>query len=359
MKVVIVGGGVAAYRMVIGLANRLDIQVQLVSDDLTVFSPDAASILDDSCMTQSIRSASEHAQNIELYEDTVSAINARVKAIKGVSGTIYRYDTLVICDEGSVSVIPGSVDFSYNLYSQEARNELRTALNHLCKLSHRTSLRMLIIGGGKTGVELAASLPLYIKTITHRFSLPPKHIAVELFEKGSRLVPTMSATASEKVKNYLSSLGVVVREATQVTECRQNIIQTEKQEYAGDLIIYAGGYGYGQILHKYPETFEFHDGDLVLSENGSVPKAPDVFVLSGLLDSGIAPEALIEAADKLVAGLTGKKVRKAKLPYIQTVRLGQKCALYQKGARIKSGRSGSALSKKLQKNILKRMESRK
>lgn len=360
MKVVIVGSGLAAYRMVVGLADMADIQVQIVANDLQVYRPDAASLITDATDdSPDIRSAIEKASNLEFCVDTIAALNTRVKAIKGVSGAIYRYDTLVICDSGQSNTVPGSIDFTHNLYSQEARNEFRVALNHLCKISHKSSLRILIIGGGKTGVELAAVLPTYTKMIAQRFSLPAKHITVELFEREHRLLPTMSVQASDEVKKHLEKSGVIVREGTKAVGCGQNIIRTEKQEYAGDLIVYAGGCGYSPIFEKYPEVFEFNSSTLALGENRSVPKASDVFVLSELTESGISPEPLIDAADKLASILAGRKLRKVKLRHAQTVRLGRKWAVYQKGRKIKFGRSGNSLTRKFEKYLAKRIESRK
>jgi len=105
-------------------------------------------------------------------------------------------------------------------------------------------LRVAIIGGGATGVELSAELykarewfsTYGLKEIT------PKHLQVTLLEAGPRLLPALNERISSGVYAELQKLGVAVRVNTAVVSATDRGLSTgDGDEISADLMVWAAG----------------------------------------------------------------------------------------------------------------------
>ncbi|WP_116364333.1 NAD(P)/FAD-dependent oxidoreductase [Parahaliea mediterranea] len=105
-------------------------------------------------------------------------------------------------------------------------------------------LRIAIVGGGATGVELSAELfkarewfsTYGLKTIT------PEHLEVSLVEAGPRLLPALNERISSGAHRELLKLGVKVRTATAVVSASRDGLTTKDGELIrADLMVWAAG----------------------------------------------------------------------------------------------------------------------
>src|SRR6516164_9184954 len=136
-------------------------------------------------------------------------------------GRSFSYDTLILAvgsranDFGTSGVIENChfIDDIGQalLFSDRLRSRV------LMAIAARTDLHLVIVGGGATGVELAAELSHYMETLS-RYATDemPTHLRMTLVESGPRLLEPFPERISKSVEAKLRQLGIDVRTNTKV-----------------------------------------------------------------------------------------------------------------------------------------------
>jgi len=166
-----------------------------------------------------------------------------------------RYDILVLA-MGSVSNdfgVPGVKQHCLYLDSREQADRFRMRLlNHCLRVSRALmndpssdeQVRVAIVGGGATGVELAAELYNAAGGLRH-YGLEvfdESRLRVTLLEAGPRILPALPDKLAAAAQRELEQLGVEVRPATQVVEARPRQLITKSGEVIeADLMVWAAG----------------------------------------------------------------------------------------------------------------------
>jgi NADH dehydrogenase len=105
-------------------------------------------------------------------------------------------------------------------------------------------LKLVIVGGGATGVELSAEL-YNAASVLKDYDLghiSPEHIDVTLLEAGSRILPALPDRISRNVTHELGKLGVKVRTQTKVVKGHSGSLETDDGERVeGELMVWAAG----------------------------------------------------------------------------------------------------------------------
>jgi len=166
-----------------------------------------------------------------------------------------RYDYLVIA-VGSVSNDFGTQGARQNclfLDSRAQADRFRSKLlDHCLRVSRSMSenpaldahVRIAVVGGGATGVELAAELYNAAAALRH-YGLEvfdESRLEVTLIEAGPRLLPALPEELAGAVKAELESLGVRVLTNMAVTEATPDGMKTASGEFiAAELRVWAAG----------------------------------------------------------------------------------------------------------------------
>lgn len=172
-----------------------------------------------------------------------------------ISQHTIRYDYLVLA-VGSVSNdfgVSGVKDHAIYLDSREQADKFRTQLlNHCLRVSRKMTVdpdanaqvRVAIVGGGATGVELAAELYNAAGALKY-YGLEvfdESRLKVTLLEAGERILPALPVRLSQAATHELEELGVEVRTGTQVIEARKGLFATRDHgDISADLIVWAAG----------------------------------------------------------------------------------------------------------------------
>ncbi|PTY35667.1 NADH dehydrogenase [Saccharospirillum sp. MSK14-1] len=105
-------------------------------------------------------------------------------------------------------------------------------------------LKLVIVGGGATGVELSAELYNAAK-VMQDYDLDhigPEHLQVSLLEAGPRILPALPDRIAGSVVKELSKLGVKVRHNTKVVRGHEGALETDEGEMIdGDIMVWAAG----------------------------------------------------------------------------------------------------------------------
>lgn len=177
-----------------------------------------------------------------LDEDGVEVLPARELA----------YDYLVMA-LGSVSNdfdTPGVTDHCHFIDSpQQAKAFQRDMINTFLRytdpsLRQHTQLTIGIVGGGATGVELAAELFDASRMLNAYGVTAADHqqISVHLLEAAPRLLPALSERISQTVQQELEGMGVTVHVGTAIKEAQANCLITGDDDVIEtDLNVWAAG----------------------------------------------------------------------------------------------------------------------
>jgi len=166
-----------------------------------------------------------------------------------------RYDYLVLA-MGAVTNdfgTPGAADHCMLLDSRADADRFRNRLlDHCLRVSRAMTadpasdahVKVAIVGGGATGVELAAELYNAAAALAY-YGLEvfdEKRLEVTLVEAGPRILPALPEWLSDAARQELETLGVRVATGMQVTEVtRGEIVAASGERIAADLMVWAAG----------------------------------------------------------------------------------------------------------------------
>jgi NADH dehydrogenase len=165
-----------------------------------------------------------------------------------------RYDYLVVA-VGSVTNdfgTPGARQNCICLDDREDADRFRDKLlNHCLRVSTAVSrgdvdaqVRITIIGGGATGVELAAELYNAASALRH-YGLEvfdESRLKVSLIEAGARILPALPEKLAEAAHEELEALGVRVLTGLPVVEVEPHAVVTRSGErLESDITVWAAG----------------------------------------------------------------------------------------------------------------------
>jgi NADH dehydrogenase len=229
-RVVIIGGGFAGIAAARAL-KRCDAEVVLIDRrNHHIFQPllyqVATAVLAPAEIAAPIRQIEERQKNLTVMMAEVSAIDLKshwVTVSYPASGAHrIAFDFLIIA-AGMQSSYFGHDEFARyapglkNLSDAEA---IRTKILSAYELAELTEddgersrlMTFVLVGGGPTGVELAASMA-QMATVTLRENfrrIDPAKTSIVLIEGGNRILPTFAESLSRKAARRLEKLGVEV-----------------------------------------------------------------------------------------------------------------------------------------------------
>ena len=166
-----------------------------------------------------------------------------------------RYDYLVLAVGGVTNDfnIPGVQENCLFLDDREQADAFRHRLLNQCLRVSRTMsadekadehVCVTVVGGGATGIELAAELYNSASALRH-YGLEvfdEKRLQVTLLESGPRILPALPEKLAAAAHEELEALGVAVRPATRIIEARAHEMVTDEGEVIpGHLQVWAAG----------------------------------------------------------------------------------------------------------------------
>lgn len=167
-----------------------------------------------------------------------------------------RYDKLVLACGAVTNFfnIRGAAEHSLTLDSvYDAELFRRRFLASCMQASSRrmpgaeseAAVNIVIVGGGATGVELAAELCHTVRTLAkyNVHSLDPaRDVRIRILERGDRLLPHLNAQLSNRAARHLRRLGIEVCTDTTVARVDADAVHdTGGVRHASDITVWAAG----------------------------------------------------------------------------------------------------------------------
>lgn len=271
-RVVIVGGGIAGLLLATRLGRTLGPQqarVTLVDGSFThVWKPMLHAI---AAGTRDVHlervhflaHAAQHGYTFEPGE-LISVNRAerlvRLAPLLAADGTTLvesrelRYDWLVLALGSGVNDFgtPGVTEHAYVIDRQQQAERFNVALrNHLLRAAaHDTDVKVAIVGGGATGVQLAAELSdLMEQASGYGDAHMRRRLKLSLYEGAPRVLAAFPARISEASQSTLERLGFKVHTGARVQSVEAHGLQVRGMGMQhADLTVWAAGVKAPEVL---------------------------------------------------------------------------------------------------------------
>jgi len=186
-------------------------------------------------------------KSVKFIQGTVERISQSEKYVL-VDGLRISFDYLVV-GLGSVTDyfgIPGAAENSIPMKSVVDALKIRNASEFLVQ-SHRQDvvkklLRIVIAGGGFTGVELAGELSNLIEILSWKYNYPIQKIQIEIIEGSGQLLPGMPVVIGGSVRQRLQRFGVSLIFNSMITKVSPTQLTLNSGEAINyDLLVWCAG----------------------------------------------------------------------------------------------------------------------
>ena len=341
IHVTIVGGGFAGVRAALEIAKDPRNTVSIISDkpDFQYYPTLYSSATGHSHLESwaPLGEIFNNHDNIYVYIDTIEQVNASSKTLKGKSGTVYHYDTVIFAI-GVVTTyfgIPGLETYAYGIKSEAEIKRLKQRLFVDISEKRQIDRNYVVIGAGPTGVELSAALGTYIRRLCKYYGVKTSPVKVRLIEAAPRILPRSSGLTSRVVTQRLKRLGVSVETGKRVEKENASELIVSGKAIESHTVIWTSGVTNNPLFAAHPDVFTLApNGRVVVDAFFAAHK--DVYVIgdnAATPYTGLAQTALHNAdvlANNLRRTQRGKKPRpyRPRLP-VSAVPVGHNWAVVE------------------------------
>ena len=218
-RVVIVGagfGGLTCARRLSGIPG-IDVTV-IDKHPYQLFSPllyqVATGGLPEDDIAYPVRAA---LKGVTFRRGEVIHISPEAKTVRLEDGAVFPYDELVLAT-GSVGTtfgVSGVLEHALQMKSIYQAREIRRRLLQTyeeVEMGHKPkeALRVVVVGGGPTGVELGGAIAELQRGMKREYPDLAPQASVTLVEAGPRVLPSFSEKSSAHAKKELEEIGVTV-----------------------------------------------------------------------------------------------------------------------------------------------------
>ncbi|KES18852.1 NAD(P)/FAD-dependent oxidoreductase [Gilliamella apicola] len=329
-KIIIIGGGAGGLELATNLGDKLGktekAQITLIDkNSYHLWKPllheVATGVLDE--QVDNIFYASQGQQhNFEFTQGTFTSLDRDQKQITIINHQdetlTIDYDILVIAI-GSTSNdfgTPGVKEHCIFLDDQNAAIRLRETLinkfTSFCSIidndqsSEEDKIRIAIVGGGATGVELASELPHMVETFgtCGRNKMCSDLLDVSVIEATDRILPALPEKTAASITKTLEKQGIHVLTKTMITKAESDgFYPKEGDTIKADIMIWTAGVKAPDYLKEIAGLESSRSNQLVVKPTLQTSRDDSIFVIGdsayAMQDNGHASPPTAQAAHQM------------------------------------------------------------
>ena len=227
-------------------------------------------------------------KSTEHYEARVLEIDLKQKLVDTSQGHVpYDYLIMALGAETNYFSVSGAEKYSFSLKNIEDARRLKKHLIHIFDQANLEPnpekksdlLRIIFIGGGATGVELAGEVQEFLKEIAKKFQhISSSDIELYLVEAGDRLLPMFNPDFSKKALEILKEKGFKVIFGDPCASISEDgIICVSTSSLKSKTIIWSSGV-LPEFIPIIPEP-EKQKGRILVESSLNLKEFPEVFIL--------------------------------------------------------------------------------
>ena len=278
------------------LANRAVEVLWVDQNNYHLFQPllyqVATGSLDPETIAVPLRFCARHWPNVRVVLAQITEIDLAHRSLK-IGPDAVTYDYLILAT-GSTTNFFGNSELALNAHDMKGLTmslQLRAAvlrtIEHAANLVHNSQahpLEYAVVGGGPTGVEVAAALA-YLLHKQLRDDYPELDLAkarIHLLQAGHTILPALPPKVQAYARRTLESLGVTIHLGSRVQHFEENTLMLENGEsLAAHLLIWTAG------IHTTPLIATLAvatgpGGRIEVTQNLQIPDHLEVYALGDL-----------------------------------------------------------------------------
>ncbi|GAA4265907.1 NAD(P)/FAD-dependent oxidoreductase [Frondihabitans peucedani] len=309
--IVIVGGGFAGIATLKALKDA-PVRVTLIDRHIyNMFQPlmyqVATGGLNAGDVTYFLRSLRTQQPNSNFQHGLLKHIDVDGKTIELADGEIIAFDALVLANGVNTNYFgtPGAKEYAKSMYSRSQalriRDELFTQLEKAAVREDTTEVRVVIVGGGATGVEMAGALAeLRDQALVVAYpEIDRKSITITLVHRSAELLKPFAPRLRRYAAASLRKRGVDLRLNTGVEEVLPNGVKVNDGEVIpAELVIWATGVtAHGEVSGWGLEQGQ--GGRILVGSDLRVKGTDSVFAVG---DIALSPKPLEQLAQPALQG---------------------------------------------------------
>nr|WP_255654621.1 FAD-dependent oxidoreductase [Cohnella sp. REN36] len=243
---------------------------------------------------------------LEIVYGEITGFSEETKTVAFANRDPLPYDTLVLalgCTD-NYHGIPGADEYSCSIQTLSATRRTYQMLNDA-----RPYGQVSIIGGGLSGVEVAAEL---------RESRPDLNIRI--IDRGPSVLSGFPGKLQHFVASWFLEHQVEMLSHITTNSLGQGVIHTTDADILSDVTVWTAGIQPVEIIQRLTYAKD-KQGRLVVNEFHELPEAPNVFVIGDCSSQPYSPSAqLAQAQGKQVAHVIRARLH-GKEPRLPRIRL--------------------------------------
>ncbi|BDZ52228.1 6-phosphogluconate dehydrogenase [Frondihabitans sucicola] len=309
--VVIIGGGFAGVSTLKALKDA-PVRVTLIDRHIyNMFQPlmyqVATGGLNAGDVTYFLRSLRTTQPNANFQHGLLKKIDVEAKTIMLADGEVIAFDALVLANGVNTNYFgtPGAKEFSKSMYSRSQalriRDELFTQLEKAALREDTSEVRVVIVGGGSTGVEMAGALAeLRDQALVAAYpEIDRKSITITLVHRSGELLKPFAPRLRRYAASSLRKRGVTLRLNTGVEEVLEHGVKVKGGEtIPAELVIWATGVtAHGEVNEWGLEQGQ--GGRILVGSDLRVKGTDNVFAVG---DIALTPKPLDQLAQPALQG---------------------------------------------------------
>lgn len=318
--VVVVGGGFGGLAAVRSL-RKADVDITLVDrHTYNTFSPllyqVATASLNPGDITWFLRAVRSRQSNVRFVKGIVVGIDHDAKTLALFGDVSMTYDYLILANGVTANFFgtPGAEEYAIPLYKRsqalQVRDRMFEDLEEFAINGQDSDLRIVVVGGGPTGVETAGAFAEFrnLDMPTTYPELDRSRIHITLIEMAPHVLAPFNEKLRVYARNSLEKRGVDLRFNTAVKEVRPDGVLVEKdgaEEFLETgIVVWATG------VTAHPTVLDWNvpqgrGGRIEVDEHQQVIGLEKTYAIG---DISIGPDALPQLAQPALQG--GKHVAK-------------------------------------------------
>lgn len=187
-------------------------------------------------------------KKVNIVVDSVKEIKPNEKQVVLESGTVYKYDALVVAlgSETNYFGIPGLEENSLVLKSVADANRIRehveTRLDAYKKSGNKADATIVVGGGGLSGVELIGEFADKLPEVCRNKGIDFNDISLYCVEAGPAVLPIFPKVLIERAVESLEKRGVTFITSVAITEATKTSVSLKDgRTLESNTIIWTGG----------------------------------------------------------------------------------------------------------------------
>ncbi|WP_106766886.1 NAD(P)/FAD-dependent oxidoreductase [Paenibacillus faecalis] len=243
---------------------------------------------------------------LSIHYGEVASVDLESKLVHLLNDDPVEYDELAIalgCTDRYHGV-PGAEEFTCSLQSFSGARETYLKLNNLKPYS-----QVHIIGGGLSGIELAADL---------RESRPDLNIAI--LDRGVRVLSSFPNRLSAYVQRWFSEHNVEIHSGVSVSRVEKDAVYNMDQPIPTDITVWTAGIQPVSVVQNL-DLPKDRSGRILLNELYQIPSYPEVYVIGDCASLPFVPSAQAAGAQAEQIGCAMKALWRGDTPKVHPLKL--------------------------------------